>query len=63
MDKTQDFELNTPDQVKAAIQQVYEMLQNREIHPSGTFDRQGRFYLQKRSFGECQKPIEALAPV
>jgi hypothetical protein len=26
------------------IMQVYKMLQNREIHPSGTFDGGGRFH-------------------
>lgn len=30
--------------MKDVIQAVYEMLQNREIHPTGTFDGKGRFY-------------------
>ncbi len=45
--------------MKDAIQTVYEMLKNREIHPSGTFDGQGRFYATHSDIIDVREPSRA----
>ena len=35
---------------------VYELLKNREIHPSGEFDKQGRFYAHNRHLLNVRPP-------
>ncbi len=38
------------------IKQVYEMLKNREIHPSGEFDKGGRFYAKNEDLINVRTP-------
>lgn len=44
---------------KNEIQEVYEMLQAREVHPSGTFDSAGRFYLDNATLVNVRTPSRA----
>ena len=45
--------------MKQEIQKVYEMLKNREIHPSGTFDGAGRFTATHRDLINVREPSRA----
>lgn len=38
------------------INQVYELLKNRSINPSGTFDKAGRFWLQNGDLINVREP-------
>ena len=42
--------------MKQEIQEVYEMLKNREVNPSGTFDKAGRFYLEHGELVSVRPP-------
>ena len=44
---------------KEIIQAVYEMLQNRKIHPTGTFDKAGRFYATHDDLINVRTPSRA----
>ncbi len=45
--------------MKEEIKQVYEMLKNRQIHPSGEFDKGGRFYAQHDDLINVRTPSRA----
>lgn len=38
------------------VKEVYEMLQEREIHPSGNFDNGGRFYALNDDLIDVRRP-------
>jgi len=44
---------------KNAIQLVFRMLQDRKIHPSGTFDKQHRFYAENDDLINVRTPSAA----
>jgi hypothetical protein len=54
-----NFRLNTTEKINKAIALVYEMLQNRKIHPSGEFDSKKRFYLKNRHLVNVRTPSKA----
>jgi hypothetical protein len=41
------------------VKEVYKMLQEREIHPSGTFDSGGRFYAYHDDLIDVRAPSRA----
>ena len=41
------------------LKEVYLMLKNREIHPSGSFDKQGRFYAKNSDLLNVRTPSAA----
>jgi len=42
--------------INKMIHSVYEMLQDREINPTGTFDKQGRFYAEHGDLISVRSP-------
>jgi hypothetical protein len=55
--KLEDFNANKQSALtKDDIKSVYVMLKNREIHPSGDFDKQGRFYLSDAELVDVRTP-------
>jgi len=54
-----NFRFDTKEKINKAIEIVYEMLQNREIHPSGEFDKQKRFYLTHGHLVDVRSPSKA----
>jgi len=44
---------------KEDMKDVYEMLKNRLIHPSGTFDKSGRFYAANDDLINVRTPSRA----
>jgi hypothetical protein len=54
-----NFRLNTEEKIATAINKIYEMLQSREINPSGEFDDKGRFYLSKGHLVNVRVPSKA----
>ena len=51
-----DFEKTSSALSNEELKTVYKMLKEREIHPSGTFDKQGRFYLNDRELVDVREP-------
>lgn len=41
------------------IREVYNMLQNRMIHPKGSFDKSGRFFIEERDLIDVRSPSRA----
>jgi len=41
------------------VKEVYKMLQEREIHPHGTFDSGGRFYAEHNDLIDVRAPSRA----
>lgn len=41
------------------VKEVYEMLKNRELHPSGKFDNGGRFYAKNDDLINVRSPSRA----
>ena len=41
---------------KEEIKEVFVMLKNRELHPRGHFDKQGRFYIEDQELIDCRTP-------
>lgn len=41
---------------KDALKEVYQMLKDRQIHPCGEFDKQGRFYLEDDELVDVRTP-------
>jgi hypothetical protein len=54
-----NIRLNTEEKIATAINKIYEMLQSREINPSGEFDDKGRFYLKKGHLVNVRGPSKA----
>ena len=45
--------------MKEQIKNVYTLLKNREIHPTGTFDNAGRFYAKHEHLINVRTPSRA----
>ncbi len=46
-------------EIELAIVDVYAMLKNREVHPSGSFDKAGRFYAEHGELISVRSPSRA----
>lgn len=46
-------------ELEIAVVEAYEMLKNREVHPSGTFDTGGRFYATNSNLINVRAPSRA----
>lgn len=44
---------------KEIIEEVYQMLKNREVNPDGDFDSQGRFYATNADLIDVRAPSKA----
>jgi hypothetical protein len=44
---------------ECAIEWVYQLLQNREIHPAGEFDKRKRFYAKNENLIDVRQPTAA----
>lgn len=49
----------TNTQTQLAIKTVYTMLKDRDIHPSGSFDKRGRFYAENSELINVRSPSAA----
>ena len=50
------FNEKTPTIGKTEIKEVFVMLKDRELNPKGTFDKQGRFYLEDSELVDVRSP-------
>jgi hypothetical protein len=51
-----EFESRVSALTKDDLKEVYKMLKDRVIHPNGSFDKQGRFYLSDRGIVDVRSP-------
>ena len=51
-----EFEKLEPNVSQEEMKEVFLMLKNREIHPRGEFDKQGRFYLKDAELVDVRSP-------
>lgn len=58
-EEEKEYKKNIKKSSKEMIDIVYNMLKNREIHPSGTFDKAGRWYADNSDLINVREPSRA----